>query len=174
MLKERNMHSTLFFLHDPITLARVIFYLPHSLSCLYFPRRWDRREGKRDRCLPKHYVQRPVISLSHPYSLGSPRSYPPFLTLVAKRAILQNPYNSTSVILDRFSRLRFRCTSCLYARLRRCRSANYLIPFSPTQMVPFIESSCHRDLFPAFEIDFSVGYLNKLTSGLLTDTRKLL
>ena len=48
-----------------------------------------------------HYVQRPVISLSHPYSLRNPRSYP-LLTLVAKQAILQNPNNSISVILDRF------------------------------------------------------------------------
>lgn len=52
-----------------------------------------------------------------------------------------------------------------------------LNPFLPDPIgppPPFIESSRHRDLFPAFEIDFSVVYLNKLTSGLLTDPRKLL
>lgn len=121
------MHSTLSFLLDPI-------YPPtrHLLSSTRFPVcTFQESEigGKgRDRCLPKHYVQRPVISLSHPYSLRNPRSHP-LLTLVAKRAILQNPNNSTSVILDRFSQLRI-CTSFSYEIANAARQL--LNPFLST------------------------------------------
>lgn len=72
------MHLTPSFLLDPLLPSHVSSFIFHSLSCLYFARKCGRREGKeKDRCLPKHYVQRPVISLSHP-QLQNPAQLSPF------------------------------------------------------------------------------------------------
>jgi len=139
-LKKRNSHT-----FDPFFPLR-LYYLPthHFLSStrlLVCTFQESEIGGKgRDRCFPKHYVQRPVISLSHPYSLKNPRSYS-FSTLVVERAILQNLNNSTSVILESFFAI-----AILYPLIvQDCGdAANYLILSLP------INSSLYQVLL--FEI----------------------